>query len=79
MPVVAVGFNWKRATALAANIAVGTSLVINFSVELLNVSLPHNIHGGTLALLASLLLFFGISLASPAPKLDPDVEALLDL
>ncbi len=79
VPVVAVGFNWKRATALAANIAVGTSLVINFSVELLNVSLPHNIHGGTLALLASLLLFFGISLASPAPKLDPDVEALLDL
>ncbi len=79
VPVVAVGFNWKRATALAANVAVATSLVINFSVELFNISLPHNIHGGTLALLVSLLLFFGISLASPAPRLDPDVEALMDL
>jgi hypothetical protein len=31
------------------------------------------------ALLLSLTLFFGISLASPAPKIDPDIEAIMDL
>ena len=33
---------------------------------------------GLVALLASLLLFFAISLAQPAPKIARDVEAILD-
>jgi hypothetical protein len=31
------------------------------------------------ALLLSMTLFFGISLSSPPPVLDPDIEAVMDL
>jgi Na+/proline symporter len=79
VPAVAIGCNWKRATPLAANIAILSSLIVNFSIELFDVSIPNGIHGGTLALLVSLTLFFGISLASKPPELDPDLEALMDL
>ncbi len=79
VPVVGIGFNWKRATPLAANTAIVVSLVLNLVIEVFNVSLPQGIHGGTLALLVSLALFFGISFASPAPQLDPDIEALMDI
>jgi Na+/proline symporter len=78
VPAVAFGFNWKRATATAANVAIATSLVLNLALELWGVRLPYGIHGGVVALTASLLLFFGISFASPPPVLAPDVEAVLD-
>ena len=78
VPVVALGFNWKRATARAANLALATSLLINLALELLGIRLPYGIHGGVIALLVSLLLFFGISLASSPPRLDPDIAAALD-
>ena len=79
VPTVAIGFNWKRATSFAANIAIVSSLLVNFGIEVFDVRIPHNIHGGTLSLLVSLLLFFGISFASTPPKLDPDVEAAMDI
>ncbi len=78
VPAVAIGFNWKRATPLAANVAIATSLVLNFSIEVFDLSLPHGLHGGTLALLVSLFLFFSISYASAPPKLAPGVEEILD-
>lgn len=78
VPVVALGFNWKRATARAANAALAVSLSLNLALELLGVRLPYGIHGGVVALLASLLLFLGISLASPPPLLARDIEAALD-
>ena len=34
VPVVVLGLNWKRATPLAAVVAIVSSLVINFSVEI---------------------------------------------
>jgi Na+/proline symporter len=76
--VVSIGFNWKRATAHAANWAIGSSLVINLGVELFGVRLPYGIHGGVVAMVASLLLFFGISFASRPPSLPRDIEAALD-
>ncbi|MCZ6696402.1 MAG: hypothetical protein O7A63_07680 [Acidobacteria bacterium] len=79
VPTVAIGFNWKRATPLAANVAIVASLIVNFGIEVFDITLPHQIHGGTLALLLSLTLFFGISLASKPPRLDPDIEAVMDL
>ena len=79
VPTVTIGFNWKRATATAANTAIITGLAVNFAIEIFNVMLPYGINGGALALLVSLTLFFGISLASPAPKLDPDIDAVMDL
>ena len=79
VPAVAIGFNWKRATATAANVAIASSLAVNFGIELFGVALPYGINGGFVALLLSMTLFFGISLASPPPRIDPDVEAVMDL
>ncbi len=79
VPTVAIGFNWKRATATAANVAIVSSLLLNFSVEIFDITIPYGINGGAVALLLSLTLFFGISLASPPPTLDPDIEAVMDL
>jgi len=79
VPTVVIGFNWKRATATAANVAIVTSLVVNFGIEFLGLAVTYGITGGFVALLLSMTLFFGISLASPPPVLDPDIEAVMDL
>ena len=79
VPTVTIGFNWKRATATAANVAIVTSLAVNFGIEIFDVAVPYGIDGGAIALLLSLTLFFGISLASPPPVLDPDIDAVMDL
>jgi Na+/proline symporter len=78
VPVVSLGFNWKRATATAANWAIAASLAINLGIEVFGVRLPYGIHGGVVAMIVSLLLFLGISLASRPPALPPDIEAALD-
>jgi len=79
VPTVAIGFNWKRATPLAASVAIAASLVVNFGIELFDITIPFDIHGGAIALLVSLTLFFLISLCSPPPRLDPDIEAVMDI
>ena len=79
VPTVAIGFNWKRATALAANVAILSSLVLNFSLRLLNVQIPYGIDGGALSLLVSMTLFVGISLLSCPPELDSDIDGLMDI
>ena len=79
VPVVALGFNWKRGTHLAANVAITTSLLVNFSVKLLKVPMPYNIDVGAISLVISLTLFIGISLASKKPDLDPHVSQVMDL
>ena len=79
VPAVTLGFNWKRATATAANTAIISSLLVNFVVKIFKIPLPYNIDVGALSLVISLTLFIGISLASKPPKLDPDVEAVMDI
>ena len=79
VPTVAIGFNWKRATATAANVAIVTGLVVNFGIELFDLEIPYGINGRFVALLLSMTLFFGISLALPPPVLDLDIEAVMDL
>lgn len=87
VPAVAIGFNWKRGTALAANVSIAVSLLINFSPELITLlssgsivfQPPHGIHIGAVSLLVSLTLFVGISLASKRPKLDPEIAGAMEL
>ena len=76
---MAIGFNWKRATPLACNVAIVASLVMNFVLKLKDIELPHGFHGGALSLLVSLTLFFVISTVSPQQRIDKDVEAVMDL
>lgn len=79
VPTVAIGFNWKRATPLACNVAILSGLVLNFGLKLYDVRLPHSFHGGAFALLVSLTLFFVISILTPPQPIAADVEAVMDL
>ncbi len=79
MPTLAIGFNWKRASALAANVAIISSLALNFIIEIAAIEVPHGIHGGAISLILSSSLFFGISLITKPRKLPENVEAILDL
>jgi len=79
VPVVALGLNWKRATPLAANVAIISSLAINFGAKIFSIQLPFNFNIGALSLAVSLTLFIGISLFSDPPEIDSDVEAIMDM
>jgi Na+/proline symporter len=79
VPVVAIGFNWKRAHAWAANTAIVAGIAINFGVKLFNVSIPYGIDAGAVALIVSLTLFFLISFAMPQRRIDPDIDAVMDI
>jgi len=78
-PVIAIGFNWKGATAMGAIVAIIASLLINFIVQLAAIPIPYGISGGLLAFVASLVLFIGISLCTNDRKLDKDIDALMDI
>ena len=79
VPTVAIGFNWKRATSLACNVAIVCSLLMNFGLKLFDIQLPHGFHGGAFSLLVSLTLFFMVSMLSPRQSIAPDIEAVMDL
>lgn len=79
VPTVAIGFNWKRATATAANVAIAVSLLLNLALELFKVTLPYNFNNGAFSLLVSLTLFFVVSHATPPQRIAPDIDAAMDL
>ncbi|MEM8667857.1 MAG: hypothetical protein AAGG48_10100 [Planctomycetota bacterium] len=84
VPAIAIGLNWKRATARAVNVTILVSLSISIGLKFApnfwpGFAIPWGIDGGAIALLVSLTLFFGISLCSKPPKIDPDIEAVMDL
>ena len=79
VPVVAIGLNWKRASALAANTAVIVSLLINIGSQITGLVPPMGIDVGALSMVVSLVLFVGISLLFEQPKIAPEVEAIMDL
>ncbi|MFV2070178.1 MAG: hypothetical protein ACC645_24690, partial [Pirellulales bacterium] len=82
VPAVAIGLNWKRATPAAANTSIAVSLVINFSLLFLQkqgIYLPYRMAPGAVALLVSLILFFGVSLLTRPGQIDADVEAIMEM
>lgn len=79
VPVVTLGFNWKKGTPFAANMAIISSLVVLFTIKIMKWSLPYAIDAGAFTLILSLTIFVGISLFSKAPKLDPAVERVMDM
>lgn len=78
-PVIAIGLNWKGATATGAIVAIVSSLMINFVVQLTSIRLPYGIEGGLVAFVTSLVLFIGISMVTRGRKLDKDIDALMDI
>ena len=79
VPVVALGLNWKRATAGAACAAIVISLALNLSLELLAVEIPWGIHGGFIALLVSMISFIVISLLQSPKALAEDIDAVMEM
>ena len=83
VPVVAIGFNWKRATATAANVAIISSLLTNFTIRIASLlgdfTIPYRIDPGAISLLVSMILFLTISFLSNPPQLDPEIEIAMDL
>jgi Na+/proline symporter len=64
VPTVAIGINWKRATAAAACTAIISSLIVNFVLKTFTIPIPLNLDTGAIALMVSLTLFLAVSLMS---------------
>ena len=79
-PVVAIGLNWKGATAEGAIVAIIVSLLINFCGQLFPVPLPYGIDWAVIAFISSILLFISVSLMTSARSaLAPDIDRLMDI
>ncbi len=78
-PVVALGLNWKGATVPGAVAAIVSALLINFGVQLTGIALPYGISGGLLSFVVSLVLFLGVSSITSPPKLDHDIQRVMDI
>ena len=67
VPVVAIGFRWKRATSNAACWAIATSLILNLSFEIFGIVLPYGVQPGLVALPGfALSLLFDFSRSEPS-------------
>ena len=79
VPIVAIGFNWKRANRIAANTSVISGLVCYAGLYLTDIRLPYNFHQGAFSMLVTLTIFFMVALVTPANRLDKDIDAVMDL
>jgi SSS family transporter len=86
VPSVALGLNWKRATAAACVASIAISLVLNFALELSNrhnlYALPYGMNVGCFSLLISLIAFVAISFLSGGRReseIAPDVRAVMEI
>lgn len=82
VPVIAIGFNWKRASSAAANCSIIASLTMSLAVlgcERYGIKFPYEIDGSALALMASLIIFFTVSWLSKPKPLPVTVAAIMDL
>ena len=78
-PVVAIGLNWKGATVWGAVTAITVSLIINFVSQLTNFNFPYGVSGQLVAFVCSMVLFIAVSLISPKPSLESDIDQVLNI
>ena len=86
VPSLAVGLNWKGATREGAVASIATGLALTLALETLAYfkvfSLPAGVTVSGLALVLSLLVFFGVSWMTrerAAGQLDEDVRLVMDV
>jgi Na+/proline symporter len=86
VPALAVGLNWPGATRAGAIASIGTGLVVTLALETLAFfkvyAFPSGVSGTAVALVLSLLVFFGVSWATrarAAGELDPDVRLVMEV
>jgi len=85
VPALAIGLNWTGATRAGAIASIATGLVITLSLETLAFlkvfSFPSGVTASAIALVSSLLVFFGVSWitrATAVATLAPDVRAVME-
>jgi SSS family transporter len=85
VPALAVGLNWAGATRAGAIASVATGLIITLALETLAFfkvfAFPSGVTVSAIALVGSLLVFFGVSWltrATAAATLAPDVRAVME-
>lgn len=79
-PVLAIGLNWKGATAMGAMVAITAALSINVVFNVFSISLPWGINAGLIAFITAIVLFIGVSLATNKNnKIDEDIDAMMDI
>ena len=86
VPSIAIGLNWKRASAAGCVASIATSIALNFALELSArnglFSLPHGMSVGCFSLLVSLVVFVAVSWqTSPEARrqIPPDVQAAMEV
>lgn len=86
VPVVSVGFNWKRATRQAASAAIIASILVNVGLDLLAkypkdtplYKIPGSVSIGAVSLLTSIIIFIAVSFITQPAKLDKKLETAID-
>lgn len=79
-PVLAIGLNWRGATAQGAIVAIVSSLAINIILNVFSIGLPWGIDGGFLAFVTSIVLFVGVSLmTSSSIHVDGDIDEMMKI
>ena len=86
VPALAIGLNWQGATREGAAASIATGLVLTLGLETLAYfklfSLPTGVTTSGLALLLSLLVFFGVSYLTrvrAASQLDADIRLVMEV
>lgn len=81
VPSICIGMNWKRATGAASVVSIAVSIALNFILEVAarngHALLPPGLAVGAVALLASVIVFVAVSLATSPRELPDDMDALL--
>lgn len=86
VPALAVGLNWQGATRAGAMASIATGLLLTLGLETASYlklfTFPAGVTASAVAMVASFLVFFAVSLftrATAASTLDPDVRLVMEL
>ncbi|HHV26063.1 hypothetical protein FYJ27_06265 [Anaerosalibacter bizertensis] len=86
-PALGIGLNWKRGTKEGAFWSILVGLVLNVGLEVSkslgfafyeNIFAPLKIYNGTLTLVISIIVYIVVSYMTSEPKLDSDIQAVMD-
>lgn len=86
VPMVTIGFNWKRATWQGAVAAAVTGLVVNVGLDLASkypredplYLVPNSISIGAIALISSIFVMIVVSLMTKPEEMDPRVKEAVE-
>jgi Na+/proline symporter len=79
-PVLAIGLNWKGATAMGAMVSITAALAINVIFNVFSISMPWGINAGLVAFVTAIVLFIGVSLVTGKDnKIDADINEMMDI